>query len=301
MFTTADIATVTGGDVYGADNTKIGSVGQIYLDNDTDQPEWVTVKTGLFGTKESFVPLANASVQGNDIHVPYSKDKVKDAPRIDSDGAITPADEDELYQFYGVNERSADTSGRRFAGDDHVDTAGLSAAGDDAGADRAGAADSVDAGDRAGAADTAGPDAGGQAHHAGHDTSGPNTDSAMTRSEEQLHIGTQTEQTGRARLRKYVVTEEHTRQVPVSHEEVTIEREPITDANINSATDGPQIGEEEHEVILHAERPVVEKEVTPVERIRLGTETVTEDATVTETVRKEQVELDDNSGDHGPR
>lgn len=102
-------------------------------------------------------------------------------------------------------------------------------------------------------------------------------------------------------MRKYVVTEEQTRQVPVSHEEVTIEREPITDANINSATDGPQIGEEEHEVILHAERPVVEKEVTPVERIRLGTETVTEDATVTETVRKEQVELDDNSGDHGPR
>ena len=126
----------------------------------------------------------------------------------------------------------------------------------------------------------------------GHDTSGPTTDDAMTRSEEHLNVGTQRVEAGRARLRKYVVTENVTQTVPVSHEEVVLEREPITDANVGSALDGPAISEEEHEVVLHAERPVVAKEAVPVERVRLDTETVTEQQTVSDTVRKEQIELD---------
>ena len=126
----------------------------------------------------------------------------------------------------------------------------------------------------------------------GHDTSGPTTDEAMTRSEERMNVGTRTEETGRARLRKYVVTENVTRTVPVSHEEVRVEREPITEANVDRALDGPAISEEEHEVTLHAERPVVEKEAVPVERVRLDTETVTEQQQVSETVRKEQIEVD---------
>ena len=123
----------------------------------------------------------------------------------------------------------------------------------------------------------------------GYDVSGPNTDDAMTRSEERLRVGTENVATGRARLRKHVVTENVTTTVPVSHEEVRIEREPITDANRGAALDGPPISEEEHEVILHAERPVVAKEAVPVERVRLGTETVTEQHEVTEQVRKEQI------------
>lgn len=126
----------------------------------------------------------------------------------------------------------------------------------------------------------------------GHDTSGPTTDDAMTRSEEQIRVGTQQVETGRARLRKYVVTEDVTTTVPVSHEEVRLEREPITDANRDEALAGPAISEEEHEVVLHAERPVVAKETVPVERVRLDTETVTEQETVTDTVRKEQIESD---------
>ncbi len=130
----------------------------------------------------------------------------------------------------------------------------------------------------------------------GQDTSGPNTDKAMTRSEEQMHVGTRSEEVGRARLRKYVVTEQQTQTVPVSHEEVRIEREPITDDNRGAATDGPAISEEEHEVVLHAERPVVEKEAVPVERVKLGTETVRDEETVSEEVRKEQVETHDGPG-----
>ena len=134
----------------------------------------------------------------------------------------------------------------------------------------------------------------------GQDTSGPTTDEAMTRSEERLHVGTENVQTGRARLRKYVVTETVTTSVPVSHEEVRLEREPITEANRDAALSGPAISEEEHETTLHAERPVVAKEAVPVERVRLGTETVTQEQQVTEQVRKEQIDepdVDVNPGD----
>jgi uncharacterized protein (TIGR02271 family) len=126
----------------------------------------------------------------------------------------------------------------------------------------------------------------------GHDTSGPTTDNAMTLSEERLNVGTRAEEASRARLRKYVVTENVSETVPVTHEEVRLEREPITDANIGNAMDGPAISEEEHEVTLHAERPVVEKEAVPVERVRLDKQTVSEQTQVSEGVRKERIEVD---------
>lgn len=142
-------------------------------------------------------------------------------------------------------------------------------------------------------------DSGGQAvtsgdepRGAGHDTSGPNSDDAMTRSEEHLQVGTQQVEAGRARLRKYVTTETETVQVPVTKEKVTLEREPITDANVGQATDGPAISEEEHEVVLTEEKPVVAKEAVPVERVRLGKEQVTEEVTVSEDVRTEHVDAD---------
>jgi uncharacterized protein (TIGR02271 family) len=108
-----------------------------------------------------------------------------------------------------------------------------------------------------------------------------------------LHVGTENIEAGRARLRKYVVTDEVSKTVPVSHEEVRIEREPITDANRGAAMSGADISEAEHEITLHAERPVVSKETVAVERVKLGTETVTEDQTVTEQVRKEQIDAPD--------
>jgi len=102
MISTEDIRSVTNGHVYGSNGEKIGSVGQVYLDNHSGQPAWVTVKTGLFGTKASFVPLAEASVDGNDLRVPYDKNMIKDAPNVDAEGELTPEEEDELYRYYGV-------------------------------------------------------------------------------------------------------------------------------------------------------------------------------------------------------
>ena len=118
----------------------------------------------------------------------------------------------------------------------------------------------------------------------------------MTRSEERLNVGTETTEAGRARLRKYVVTEQQSVNVPVTREEVRIEREPITDANRDEALSGPDISEEEHEVTLHDERPVVETEAVPVERVRLSKEQVTEQETVSGEVRKEQIDTDGVDG-----
>jgi uncharacterized protein (TIGR02271 family) len=259
-----------GGNVVGTDGAKIGGIGQIYVDDQTGEPNWVTVKTGLFGTSESFVPLDNATNQGNDIAVPYSKDKVKDAPRVAPDGHLSREEEDELYRYYeigGTTAGYAETSG----------TAGYSDT------TTTGTADYAETSGTAGYADTS-------RGTVGHDTSGPTTDDAMTRSEERLHVGTEKQEVGRARLRKYIVTEDVTTTVPVSREEVRIEREPITDANRGDALSGPDLSEEEHEVILSEERPVVAKETVPVERVRLDKETVTEEQTVTEQVRKEQID-----------
>ena len=79
----------------------------------------------------------------------------------------------------------------------------------------------------------------------------------------------------------------------MQREEVRVEREPITDANVDAATDGSDISEEEHEVVLHEEQPVVEKRAVPKERVRLDKDTVTDEHEVSEEVRKEQIEVDD--------
>jgi uncharacterized protein (TIGR02271 family) len=242
MFSTDQAAQLRGATVVGPDGEKIGSVEEIYLDDDTGQPEWLTVKTGLFGSRVSFVPLADARVDGDTVQVPYDKAHVKDAPNTDADGQLTISEEEQLYAHYG---RDAGVSG---------------------------------------------------ASNSETEGSGRDEDDAMTRSEEELSVGTERVEASRVRLRKYVVTEQVQTTVPVQHEEVRLEREPITDANRDAALDGPEITEAEHEVVLHEERPVVEKRVVPKERVRLGTDVVTDEHQVSEEIRKERIETDDGRG-----
>jgi uncharacterized protein (TIGR02271 family) len=128
----------------------------------------------------------------------------------------------------------------------------------------------------------------------GHDVSGPTTDDAMTRSEEELRVGTTEREAGRVRLRKYVVEDEVTETVPVRREEIRVEREPITDGNVDDAVDGPAISEEEHEVVLREEEVVVDKRAVPKERVRLEKDSVTEEESVSETLRKEEIDVDEN-------
>jgi len=283
----------SGGNVLSTGGGKIGSIGQIYLDDATGEPSWITVKTGLFGTSESFVPLDNANAQGDDVVVAYDKDKVKDAPRVDPDGSLSPEEEDELYRYYGVGSAGTTDYSDSTSGTQSGIASGYVENGSDA--------DYTDTVGTAGSAGGAGTSTGtdrvdhtGEPGIVGHDTSGPTTDDAMTLSEERVRVGTASRETGRARLRKYVVTENVTETIPVSHEEVRIEREPITDANRGAAQAGPAISEEEHEVVLRGEVPVVDKDVEAVERIRLNKETVTNQETVTDQVRKERVDLDED-------
>jgi uncharacterized protein (TIGR02271 family) len=237
------------------DGGRIGPIEAIYLDDRTGQPEWALVNTGLFGTKSSFVPLAQASGSGDQVQVPYDKQLVKEAPRIDVDQHLAEAEEQRLWRHYGLDDDPTDRS---------------VAPGRDA---------------------TSHPRGGG-------DSPGP-ADAAMTRSEEELRVGTTQRERGRARLRKYVTTERLQQTVPVQREELRVEREPITDANRDAATSGPAISEEEHEVILREEAPVVDKRVVPKERVRLDTDTVTGEESVAEEVRKEQIEVQDEDGKLG--
>ena len=300
MTITTDQARQLSGKVYSQNSDKIGNIGQIYLDDESGQPTWVTTKTGLFGSSESFVPLEGARVEGNDVYVDFDEDKIKDAPRIDPDGSLSPQEEDELYRYYGLSDTdstSNETSNVR--GDDRgpdgqntKDTLAAPVAGgeqtsqgDYADNDVPTDADDVSehGGDRADMSDQT----------VGEDRSGPTTDDAMTRSEERLNVGTATRESGRARMRKFVTTETVEQTVPVRHEEVTLEREPITEQNADAANSGAAISEEEHEVVLHEEVPVVDKDVVAVERVKLGKETVTDNTTVSEDVRKENIDMAD--------
>jgi uncharacterized protein (TIGR02271 family) len=253
-----------------ADGGKIGTIEEIYLDADTNEPEWALVHTGLFGTKRNFVPLREANESDQGVRTPYTKDQVKDAPSIDPDGQLSQDEEAALYRHYGLDySESRSDSGLPEGG------AGTSGTTETAGA---GITDREDA-----------------PGTTGRDTSGPTTDDAMTRSEEELHVGTREREAGRARLRKYVVEDQVTQTVPVRREEVRVEREPITDANVGSATDGPAISEEEHEVVLHAEEPVAEKRVVPKERVRLDKDVETSEQQVSDTVRQERIDVDDDA------
>ena len=240
-----------GGNVLSTDGEKIGSIGQVFVDNDNGQPIWVTVRTGLFGMSESFVPLQSARTEGNDIVVPYSKNQVKDAPRIDADHPLDPAKEDHLYRHYQIDSGRATTEQR-----------------DTTGTDRTGA----------------------PATTPGYDTTG-----IPTGQHKRPDIGSEQPATGGARLRKYVTTENITRTVPVQREEVRLEREPITEENRSEVLNRPD-NDDEREVILHEERIIVTKETVPVERVHIGTETVNDEVTINEEVRKEHIDTEGTEG-----
>jgi uncharacterized protein (TIGR02271 family) len=246
--TTQNVTEWRGQELLDNDGEKIGTIEEIYLDTETDQPEWALVKTGLFGGKGTFVPLQQANPTGDGVQVPFEKAHVKDAPNIDPDGELSRSEERTLYEHYGLGYDDSQSG--------------------------------------------SGNGAGGSDEPVGRDTSGPTTDNAMTRSEEELSVGTTERETGRARLRKYVVTENVEKTVPVRREEVRVEREPITEGNVDNATEGPAISEEEHEVTLHAEEAVVDKQVVPKERVRLDKDVIEEERQVSESVSKEQIEVD---------
>jgi uncharacterized protein (TIGR02271 family) len=296
MISRDSVQTLIGGTAYTNDGDKIGSIGTVYLDNASGEPAWVTVKTGLFGSNESFVPLEQAELSEDGIRVPYDKDRVKNAPNIETDRELSEQEEDQLYSYYGLGGGTS-TSGQGYVSGTTSDTTYGDRTED---SDRGwGAGESgyqtASTGTETGMTGTTGR-TDDRTRTEGYDTSGPTTDDAMTRSEERVRAGTEQVEAGRARLRKYVQTEQQQVSVPVTREEVRVEREPITDANVGQAMDGPALSEEEHEVVLSEERPVVTTEAVPVERVRLGKEQVQQEQTVTADVRKEVIDTDVDGG-----
>jgi hypothetical protein len=177
-----------GSTVVDRDGEKIGTLKELYLSHD-ERPAWAAVDTGLFGLRQTFVPLADATAVDDEVQVPYDKGRVKDAPNVDPDAQLSEDEERRLYRHYELTAPEPAPDDERDPGDAPTGRD----EGDDAPTGR-------DDGDDA-------PD-------------------AMTRSEEELVVGTRRRVRGKARLKKYVVTEHVQRTIPVQREEVRVEYEP---------------------------------------------------------------------------
>ena len=343
MGTAIDPNRVIGHKVVDAEGHKIGQAEEVYLDDSTGLPQWVTVKGGLFGGKEHFAPLDGATLDGDEVQLSCAKSLVDGAPELETGRHLSVEEERALYQHYGLGRRdmsqlddgtgrSADadtlmgTPGTGTAMDTGMDTgtgmgtgmgtgtggagtgaaagmgaAGMGAAGMTA-ARRPGspaptrAQDSPTVAGTAGATDRmADPMAGRMSERpmeAGDSGKHSMLGRAMTRFEERLHIGTERTEAGHARLRKQVSTEQVRQTVPLTHQEVRIEREPIRPEEAAAMTSEDTMSEAESEVTLYAERTVVSKHNVPVERVRMRVEDVTEEVVVTEEVRTERIDLE---------
>jgi uncharacterized protein (TIGR02271 family) len=307
--------------VVGSDGQQVGKVGQVYLSDRTGEPEWVTVKTGFFGTKESFVPLTGAQRSSGMLRVPFDKEKIKGAPAIDdSDDRLTLEEEASLYRYYGMQPSSVPTQRKEGQGAGPATPATgrpangrPEAARPEMGRSETGRPEMRQPGMGRPDAPRPGPGTGaaagmtgatgqkpGRARDEDIDTtrsaeqmragSAHGEDIDMTRSEEQMHVGKERRESGHVRLRKYVESENVEETIPLERDEVVIEREPIVGGK---PVHGHEFGEDEEETFtLYEERPVVGTESTPVERVHMRKEKVSRDETVRGKVRKERFEVD---------
>lgn len=236
-----DVRQLPGRELVGGDGRPLGRIGGVVVAERTGTPDWVAVTTGA-GTR--LVPLAQARVHGDHVHVPYGATQVAGA-EARGGGRLSPADEHRLYGHFGF--RWSDDASSAPPADEATTTV--------------------------------------------MEPASTATAAEVVRSEEELAIGVERQEAGRARLRKEVVTETVTHTVPVRREVLRIEREPIAEGTVPA---GGPLAEQELEVVLHRERPVVEKEVVATERVRLAKDTYVEHETVQAEVRKERIEADDD-------
>jgi stress response protein YsnF len=270
MLSEREVSAAVGGTAYGQDGDKLGTVEAFFVDDRTGAPSWVAVSTGLFGTRHSVVPAVDATYADGALRVPVSADAVKSAPPMAGEH-LDPADEEALRRHYGL------------VGRESVAAAPVE--------------DVAPTDQTAPIGQTVPPEAVSR-------TAEPvATDGAMTRSEEQLRVGTERVAATRARLVKYVVTEDVQITVPIRREEIRVEEVPldVDDGDLSAeetlvpATGTTSSGGLPDEIILHTERPVVTVEVVPVERVRLRTELVQGQETVTERVQREQIVVDEHA------
>jgi stress response protein YsnF len=344
MLSEREVSAAVGSTAYGTNGDKLGTVEHFFVDDRTGAPTWVSVITGLFGTRHSIVPAVDATFDGGSLHLPVTTDAVKSAPALAGEH-LDPAEEAELRRHYGIQGAGAQDAGIQDAGrrepglperepaagapgwlppvpppaEHRHEDADLHSGPVDGGRRDDRPPDDRES-TRAMAAPTqeipAVPPPPPDVEH-GTEV----TDGAMTRSEERLVVGTERVATTRARLVKYVVTEEVQITVPIRREEIRVEEVPLDAPDPGPGesllpadhlpagdraragdytpggydTGGYQVADGlPDEIVLHTERPVVSVEVVPVERVRLRTETVEGQERVTERVQREQIVLDES-------
>jgi stress response protein YsnF len=287
MLSERELSAAIGSTAYGPDGQRIGTVESFYVDDRTGAPSWVAVATGLFGTRHSIVPAVDATFADGNLRLPVGADAVKSAPHMAGDH-LDPAEEEALRRHYGLA------------------TAAAAPTTQPAPAAEPTAGPAVAAGPRAD--EVPAESATESAAEAAERSAGRHrdvSDGGMTRSEEQLRVGTERVAATRVRLVKYVVTEEVQITVPIRREEIRLEEVPLDAPDPGPGESLVPAGEVagEHggspglpeEIILHTERPVVTVEVVPTERVRLRTEQVQGQETVTGQVEREQVVVDQSA------
>jgi uncharacterized protein (TIGR02271 family) len=268
--------------VYDQADQKIGKVDDLFV-NENDQPEYIGVKMGFLGTSSTLIPFELASVEDSRqaIVVATDKDTAKNGPAFDDDGEITPEFENEVYSYYGL-QRTGST-------EDRGTYAEYSSSGDSG---------KVGPGMREG--DT---ESGEFVGHAEDDegvsqTSGSDLDDRdelrVQRSEEELAAGTREVEAGAMRVRKRVRTDREQIEVPTRHEEVSVERVPVS----GEATEA-QIGEDEVVVPVTEEEVVVSKRAVAKEEVRIKKDVVEDTEVVEEDVRREEIDVEDQTSRRG--
>jgi hypothetical protein len=227
---------------------KIGKFDELYLDEETSRPEWAAVTTGLFGRRQTLVPLVDARLVDDQLQIPFAKEQVERAPNIDPEDELSQESETTLYQHYGIEHSSAGTVLPQDAQTD----AGEPQRAD--GEQRSGVVESAEArGGQVRDKQASRTQASGEQQPAGGADTGAETEPG--RQPPGVQVGTEVRPRERIRLRKYVVTEEVTKKVPVSREEVRLEREPVDDTESGGEGQGA-VSDDEQEVVLKEEEPV---------------------------------------------
>jgi hypothetical protein len=233
------------------DGEKIGKFDELYLDEETSRPEWAAVTTGLLGRRQTLIPLAEARLVGDQLQVPFAKAQVQDAPSMDPGDELSQEEEASLYAHFGIEYSSAGTvlpeDAETDAGGPQSSNAEERSGGVES--ERAPGGETGEPERRTPGGDQAGEEAPSGRGGAGGAESQPGKQSAG------LRVDTAVRPRERVRLRKYVVTEEITKKVPVSREELRLEREPVDESQPAAAGEG-NVSEDEQELVLKEEEPV---------------------------------------------
>jgi stress response protein YsnF len=266
------------------ESATVGPIETFYLDQVSGLPTWALVHTGWLGDRRSFVPLASAVEVDGEIRLPYTKAQIREAPEVAWEEELSADDELLLHGHYGLH--------------DHH---GAVAEGPGAG-DRTGPGTAAEQPAPPAAAASPGRPPSPAVRRPDPPEVPGETGLVVTRSEEELSIGRRT-RVRRLRLRKYVVTEYVTRTIPVRREKVRLEELPsgqVVDGGADDWADPGQDGATQLELVLHREEPEIRLRAVPVERARLVKRLVSEQRTITEELRQEQVEVDVDQGPPRP-